>query len=69
MKIVEFATSVDSDKVAHNEPSHLDLRCLLSILLHYQYDMFDVNFVIFALMPDAGFCGELCWLFQQTKIL
>ena len=25
---VEFANSVDSDEVAHNEPPHLDLHCL-----------------------------------------
>ena len=30
MKIAEFANSVDLDEVAHNEPPHLDLYCLLS---------------------------------------
>ena len=30
MKIAEFANSVDLDEVALNEPSHLDLHCLLS---------------------------------------
>ena len=29
MKIAEFANSVDLDEMAHNEPPHLDLRCLL----------------------------------------
>ena len=29
MKIVEFANSVDPDEVAHSEPPHLDLYCLL----------------------------------------
>ena len=29
-KIAEFANSVDSDEVAHGEPPHLDLHCLLS---------------------------------------
>ena len=29
MKIGEFVNSVDSDEVAHNEPPHLDLHCLL----------------------------------------
>ena len=29
-KIAEFANSVDLDEVAHNEPSHQDLHCLLS---------------------------------------
>ena len=28
-KISEFANSVDLDEVAHNEPPHLDLHCLL----------------------------------------
>ena len=32
IKIVEFANSVDSDEVAHNEPPHLDLHCLSSSL-------------------------------------
>ena len=32
MKKVQFANSVDPDEVAHNEPPHLDLYCLLSIL-------------------------------------
>ena len=31
-KIAEFANSVDLDEVAHNEPPHLDLHCLLSSL-------------------------------------
>ena len=28
-KIAEFANSIDLDEVAHNEPPHLDIRCLL----------------------------------------
>ena len=28
-EIAEFANSVDLDEVAHNEPPHLDLLCLL----------------------------------------
>ena len=31
-KIAEFANSIDLDEVAHNEPPHLDLRCLPSSL-------------------------------------
>ena len=30
--IVELANSVDPDEVAHYEPPHLDLYCLLSVL-------------------------------------
>ena len=30
--IAEFANTVDPDETAHNEPSHLDLQCLLSSL-------------------------------------
>ena len=30
--VVEFANSLDSDEVAHNEPPHLDLRYLPSAL-------------------------------------
>ena len=30
MNRVEFANCVDSDEVAHNEPSHLDLHCMPS---------------------------------------
>ena len=26
--IAEFANTVDPDKTAHNEPSHLDVQCL-----------------------------------------
>ena len=32
MKITEFASSVDSDEVALNEPPHHDLHCLVSSL-------------------------------------
>ena len=32
MKIAEFATSVDLDEEAHNEPPHLDLHCSPSCL-------------------------------------
>ena len=32
IKIVEFANSVDSDEVAQNEPPHMDLHCLPSVL-------------------------------------
>ena len=28
--IAEFANTADPDETAHNEPSHLDLQCLLS---------------------------------------
>ena len=31
-KKTEFANSIDKDEVAHNEPPHLDLQCLQSIL-------------------------------------
>ena len=31
-KIVEFANIADPDEVAHNEPPHRDLHCLLSSL-------------------------------------
>ena len=31
-KIAEFEYSVDLDEVAHNEPPHVDLHCLLSSL-------------------------------------
>ena len=31
-KIAEFANCVDLDEVVHNEPPHLDLHCLPSIL-------------------------------------
>ena len=30
--IAEFANNVDTDYMAHNEPSHLDLQCLPSSL-------------------------------------
>ena len=32
-KIAEFANSVDFGEVAHNEPPHIDLNCLLPCLL------------------------------------
>ena len=31
-KIAELANSVDLDEVAHNEPPHLDIHCLLPSL-------------------------------------
>ena len=30
--IIEFANSVAADEMAHNEPPHLDLHCLPTIL-------------------------------------
>ena len=30
MKIIEFASSIDPDEVAHHEPPHLELHCLPS---------------------------------------
>ena len=30
--IADFANTVDPDETAHNEPSHLDLKCLPSSL-------------------------------------
>ena len=38
-KIAEFANCVDLDEVAHNEPPHLDLHCLLCSLLNSQFDI------------------------------
>ena len=32
MKMFQFAKSLDSDEVAHNEPPHLDLLCSPSSL-------------------------------------
>ena len=36
--IAEFTNTVDPDETAHNEPSHLDLQCLLSSLLIFQHN-------------------------------
>ena len=30
--IAEFSNTVDPDEMAHKEPSHLDLQCLISCL-------------------------------------
>ena len=35
----EFASSIDLDEVAHNEPPYLDLHCLPSSLLDFQYNI------------------------------
>ena len=32
LKLVEFVNSIEPDEMAHNEPPHLDLHCLLSCL-------------------------------------
>ena len=32
IETAEFANSIEPDEVAHNEPPHLDLHCLLSSL-------------------------------------
>ena len=35
MKTAEFANSIDPDEVAHDEPPHLNLRCLpTSLRIH-----------------------------------
>ena len=36
--IAEFGNTVDPDETAHNEPSHLDLQCLPSIVFDFQHD-------------------------------
>ena len=41
LKINEFANKVEPEEVAHNEQSHLDPQCLLS--LNYQYDILGQN--------------------------
>ena len=38
-KIAEFANSIAHDKVAHDEPPHLDLLCLPSKSLNSHYDV------------------------------
>ena len=51
MKISEFANSIDPDEVAHYEPPHLDLHCLLVLLwllnMTYPQNFADINFVCF----------------------
>ena len=47
MKIAEFSNSVDPDEVAHNEPPHLNLHCLLSSL--WIFNMLQLGLKIFLL--------------------
>ena len=41
--IMCFANSIDPDETAHNEPSHLDLRCLRSSLSTSHINFFPSN--------------------------
>ena len=38
--IAEFANAVDPDETAHNEPSHLDLKCLPYSLTFQHYTVY-----------------------------
>ena len=49
MKIVESANRADPDEVAHYEPPHRDLHCLLSILLILNKILFVRNLFVFLL--------------------
>ena len=46
--MVEFVNSLDPDEVAYDEPSHLDLHCLPSILriLNMIYSLVNIFFEI-----------------------
>ena len=45
MKTVDFTHSVDSDELAHNELSHLDLYiCPLFLELSISYSLYSLNF-------------------------
>ena len=66
--VVEFANSIDSDEVAHKEPTHLSLHCLPSGLLHIADKMF------YEILPSPLFFGiltvkgksKLCWGMANT---
>ena len=53
LKIAEFAVSVDLDKVAQNEPPHLDLQCLPSS--HWSFNMIKLGINIFWKFADENF--------------
>ena len=42
-KLAKFANSVDLDKVAHDEPPHLDLHCLPSSLWIFNVILLGLN--------------------------
>ena len=44
--IAEFANTVDSDEMAHNEASHLDLQCLPSSLLVFNIIQFELKIIL-----------------------
>ena len=50
----EFANTADPDEMAHNEPSHLDLKCLPSSHLIFNIKQFELkvfgNFADFILL-------------------
>ena len=54
MKTAEFTNSVDLDEVAHDEPPHRDLHCLLAMLSNLgmipAWIMFQLYFCLILLM-------------------
>ena len=58
MKLAEFPNSVDQGEVAHNEPPHLDLHCLLSILyfLKSQYNIAKIKYFLSSVVINLVIC-------------
>ena len=57
MNIVDFASSVDPDEAAPDEPPHLDLYCLSSRLgiFHITYSLDETVFCFFLIFADVNF--------------
>ena len=47
----EFSNSVDLHETDHNEPSHLDLQCLLSVFEFFNVKQFELE--VFKNFADA----------------
>ena len=61
MKTAEFANHVDPDEVAHYEPPHLDLHCLVWSL-HSQYDIAWTK--LFSKFLQTSFLLSAFWSFK-----
>ena len=60
-----FANSVDPDEMAHNEPSHLDLHCLLCLITRHLIWIFNICHLFFFLILSLDYL-PVCFHFFNT---
>ena len=67
MKIAEFANSVDLGEVAHNEPPHLHLHCLPSLVFEFSNDI-SWTYIFFLKVGSWSLNGIIILLILFSKL-